>query len=195
MRNLILLAAAMLIFCTSASAQQFPALNNRSFNYAQTPGYAQQEASVTVSPGLKYRELKNMYDYRMYVPALYDRHRPVWAGVASYFIPGLGQMFSGSAGRGFAWLGGAAALYAASGYAIEMVESDALIFAMCAVNLSMHICCIVDAVRVAKVRNMYEADLRRQGFVYDVDLYPSVNCVRAVSGPKTAVGMTLAMKF
>ena len=53
---------------------------------------------------MKYKELKKIYNYRMYVPTLYDRHSPAWSVVASFFIPGLGQMVNGSVGRGFAWL-------------------------------------------------------------------------------------------
>ena len=103
-------------------------------------------------------------------------------------------MINGSVGRGFAWLGGSVACSIASGIAME-AEADWMVLAIGAGALALNICSIVDAVRVAKVRNMYEADLRRQGYVYDVDLYPSVNYVRTGSGLKPTAGMTLALKF
>ncbi|MBE6228795.1 MAG: hypothetical protein E7120_08005 [Bacteroidales bacterium] len=194
MKNIILLSAAIFLFCAAASAQEPVIFNNQSYGYDQAQTYAQQPVSPMLPLDMKYKELKKIYNYRMYVPTLYDRHSPAWSGVASFFIPGLGQMVNGSVGRGFAWLGGSVACSIASGVAME-AGADGLVLAIGAGALALNICSIVDAVRVAKVKNMYEADLRRQGYVYDVDLYPSVNYVRTGSGLKPTAGMTLALKF
>ena len=61
-------------------------------------------------------------------------------------------------------------------------------------QLTIEICAIVDAVRVAKVKNMYEQDLRKQ-YSFDVDFYPSVNYVQTAGGVRPAAGLTLALKF
>lgn len=59
-----------------------------------------------ITPNMKYKQLKRIYNYKEYEKTLADRYSPVWSGVASFFIPGLGQMISGEVGRGFAYLGG-----------------------------------------------------------------------------------------
>lgn len=53
----------------------------------------------TVSLGMKYREYKDFYDARMYVPCPGDPYSRGWAGVASAFIPGLGECVDGEWGR------------------------------------------------------------------------------------------------
>ena len=58
----------------------------------------------------------------------------------------------------------------------------------------LDICAIVDGVRVAKVKNMYEQDLKKM-YALDVDLYPSVNYIQLASGVQPTAGFTLAMRF
>ena len=60
--------------------------------------------------------------------------------------------------------------------------------------MTVEIWSIVDAVRVAKVKNMYEQDLRKK-YSLDVDLYPSVNYVQTSGGVKPTAGLSLALKF
>lgn len=147
------------------------------------------------APGLmKYRQLKKIYNYKEYVPTLYDRHSPGWSGVASFFIPGLGQMICGEVGRGFAWLGGSVACMAAANI-FTVAEMPALSLAFSAGALAIDICSIVDGVRVAKVKNMYENDLRCEGYAFDVDLYPSVDYIQTANGVQPTAGMTLAFRF
>jgi hypothetical protein len=139
--------------------------------------------------------MAKVYDYRLYQKSLYDRYSPAGSGVASFFIPGLGQMICGEWGRGFAYLGGHAACYMLTGIS-AIAESDTLVLMSVAGLLAIDICAIVDGVRVAKVKNMYMEDLRRSGYYgLDVDLYPSVNYVRTTSGIQPTAGMTLALRF
>ena len=153
-----------------------------------------------IVPGMKYRELKQIYDYRDYVPSFVEYHSPVWSGVASLFIPGLGQMICGSVGRGLGFLlgtvGGYSLMYSGmiTGFAGDGVLGQSLMCAASVAMLSLEICAIVDAVRVAKVMNMYEADLRGR-YSFDLDLYPSVEYTLTSSGVKPAPGLTLALKF
>ena len=46
----------------------------------------------------------------------------------------------------------------------------------------------------AKVKNMYENDLRRK-YSFDMKLYPSVGCIRSADRLQPAPGMTLAFRF
>lgn len=154
-----------------------------------------QMSSLAVAPMMKYKEMAKVYDYRLYQKSLYDRYSPAGSGVASFFIPGLGQMICGEWGRGFAWLGGHVGCYMLTGIS-AIAESDTLVLMGIAGLLAIDICSIVDGVRVAKVKNMYMEDLRRSGYYgLDVDLYPSVNYVRTTSGVQPTAGMTLALRF
>ena len=157
--------------------------------------------------GMKYREVKELYNYKEYTPALTDRYTPAGAGFASFFIPGLGQMMSNEIGRGFAWFGGAAAAYIVTyvgmNYSVLGTVSESeelaatgglLTLAGCISMLTVDICCIVDAVRVAKVKNMYEQDLRRM-YSLDVDLHPSVNYIQTANGVQPTAGLTLALNY
>lgn len=154
-----------------------------------------QMSSPAVAPMMKYKEMAKVYDYRLYQKSLYDRYSPAGSGVASFFIPGLGQMICGEWGRGFAWLGGHVGCYMLTGIS-AIAESDTLVLMSIAGLLAIDICSIVDGVRVAKVKNMYMEDLRKSGYYgLDVDIYPSVNYVRTTSGVQPTAGMTLALRF
>ena len=153
-----------------------------------------QRRSLAMLP-MKYKEMAKTYDYRLYQKSLYDRYSPVGSGIASFFIPGLGQMICGEWGRGFAYLGGHVGCNILIGLS-AIAESDTLVLMGLAGILAIDICSIVDGVRVAKVKNMYMEDLRKSGYYgLDVDLYPSVNYVRTTSGVQPTAGMTLALKF
>ena len=59
--------------------------------------------------------------------------------------------------------------------------------------LAVDICAIVDACRVAKVRNMYEQDLKKMN--YSLELHPSVDYIRMANGVQPTAGLTLVMRF
>ena len=109
-------------------------------------------------------------------------------------------MICGSVGRGLGFLlgtvGGYSLMYSGmiTGFAGDGVLGQSLMCAASVAMLSLEICAIVDAVRVAKVMNMYEADLRGR-YSFDLDLYPSVEYTLTSSGVKPAPGLTLALKF
>ena len=66
--------------------------------------------SAQIAPGMKYRDLKRIYNPRYYVKSSVDPYSKFWAGAASFVIPGLGQVICGETGRGVAVFGGYAAL-------------------------------------------------------------------------------------
>ena len=153
-----------------------------------------QMSSLAVAPMMKYKEMAIVYDYRLYQKSLYDRYSPAGSGVASFFIPGLGQMICGEWGRGFAWLGGSLGCYIVAGVSAAAEAPTVTLMALAGM-LAVDICAIVDGVRVAMVKNMYMSDLRAVGYAFDIDLYPSVNFVPAGSGLQLTAGMTLALNF
>ena len=156
-----------------------------------------QVPSMAVSPSMKYKEMAKIYDYRNYKKSVYDNYSPAGSGVASFFIPGLGQMICGEWGRGFAWLGGHCGCFIVAVASAAASEGEPSVLTLVAASglLAIDICAIVDGVRVAKVKNMYMSDLRASGYSFDVDLYPSVNYVKTSTGIQPTAGMTLALRF
>jgi hypothetical protein len=196
MRCLFIIIAITLAAATSAFAQM----------KTEPAAQAAENTTVELVPGMKYKVLKNIYDYKDYEPSIYDSRSPGGMGVASFFIPGLGQMISGEIGRGLAWVGGHLGAYVVTGIGASMMNSadyyDAedlektgtiLFLAGFASMLTLDICSIVDAVRVAKVRNMYERDLYKK--MYSLDLHPSVNHILTPTGSQPTAGFTLALNF
>ena len=163
---------------------------------------AYAEAPANLRPGMKYRELLQYYDYRNYRNFMgYERFSPALAGLCSFLIPGMGQMISGEPGRGLGYLGGSAACYvtfvlscvSASGtgapyYATTLALVSGIGFVV--VNISS----IVDAVRVAKVKNMYYSDL--DNLAFNVDLTPYVDLAYAGTAKVQPVaGLSLRLSF
>ena len=118
-------------------------------------------------PGMSYADIKDLYDYKAYVPQPGDRYSPELMGFAS-ISPGLGQCLEGEWGTGvLLFLGDAACWYTAfqtlkvrddileDGTAVHSVKPTlgTVFFAGCA--LAIQGFAIFDAVRIAKVKNMY----------------------------------------
>lgn len=158
-----------------------------------------REPAPGIVPGMTYRQIKNLYDHKDYVATMADEYSPVWSGVASFVLPGLGQIVCDEVGRGIAWLCGyvGCAIVAGIGYGLTGYgsESGAITTGVAATGMAaVNVLSIVDAIRVAKKKNMYEQDLRKV-FTCDVDLYPSVNYVQTMHGVQPTAGLTLAMRF
>ena len=183
---------------------------NEVFNNASQPGmyFTDREAIENLTVGMKYKQLKNLYNYKEYSPALADRYSPAWSGVASFFIPGLGQMICNEVGRGFAFLGGAvggsilAPLVIASGATVNSygevvdVAPGAAIagLAIYAGVAALDVISIIDGVRVAKVKNMYEQDLKK-AYSFEMNVYPSFDYAMIGNTYQPTAGITLAVKF
>ena len=199
MKKLTLFIFVVLIAYASASAQKVPQV--------QFP-----EPVDGILPGMKYSKLKKLYDYKDYTETYLDVYNPRVMGAMSYFIPGLGQIACGEVGRGLAWLGGTyfigltmmiTSLPESEGYpaTAEEVSSSSgqdravISLALISSYIALHICNIIDAIRVAKVKNMYQNDLFRQMYSYDVDIYPSLNYTKTAAGVKPTAGVTLAFRF
>lgn len=112
-------------------------------------------------------DIKDMYNTRDYVKSSANPYSPGWSGVGSFFLPGLGQMICGETGRGLAILGG---------------------------DLAFDIWNICDAVRIAKVKNMYFQDLQGRRTM-EFNMYPSVNLSMTSDGARPVAGMGVSVRF
>jgi len=125
----------------------------------------------------QYREDKYDYDPKTYSYQPGDPYSPAGAAVASLFIPGMGQIVSGEAGRGLAFLFGAAGWFVGSmAVAIPLMDTPErdpdfftkqqlsvfFFFSAFIGSAGIWVCSINDAVRVAKVNNLAIRDKRKQ---------------------------------
>lgn len=178
--------------------------------------------SAQVVPGMKYKDLKDRYNAKYYEKSSIDPYSTFWTGLASFAVPGLGQVIAGETGRGIAVFAGDAAFslagYLVANKALDYVQKDAngkpvkdekgeLIVtdeknfkkyagALIGVGLGNAIYWIwniCDARKVAKVKNMYYQDLG--GRAMELDVYPSVDLAMTADGTKPVAGMTLSLQF
>lgn len=165
--------------------------------------YTDREPFENLRPNMKYKELKGLYNYKEYEATFADRYSPGWTGVASAFIPGLGECINGEWGRGLGKFFGNVALMTTANVFVQKSYVDPysawqtgiVVGVVCyAAALGLDIWSIVDAVRIAKVKNMYEQDLRKT-YAIDVDLYPSVDYIHLASGVQPTTGFTFVVRF
>lgn len=171
-------------------------------------GQLNRDIPAGLVPGMKYRQLKKIYSHKDYSPGLVEcRRSPGGCGVASFFIPGLGQLIEGEVGKGLGWLFGSIATSALTASGIYLLTAEELpefhqmhdveapvLLAGVLGSIAIDVCAIVQAVRIAKVQNLYYADLKEKN--YTMEFHPSVNYFRTVDGNiQPTAGFTLAMKF
>ncbi len=142
--------------------------------------------SVALETGLKYKDLKDMYNSKEYVRDYRDPHSLFWCGFGSFLFPGLGQICCGEWGRGLLFFVGDVALATAA-----TATGNPVIYIG---QLAVGIWSICDAVKVAKVINMYNQDLKGYSKL-SFDLYPNLACVPAENGLQPTAGLTLAISF
>lgn len=168
-----------------------------------------------VHEGMRYREYKRLYSTRGYIRQDDDRYDPFAAGVASYFIPGMGQCISGEWGRGVTFFLGTGFLGTMSVVSGFLSSSDyyysydsqygqnyyydhsaetvfySLAFA------TVYIWNICDAVKVAKVKNLYYRDLygNSQELKLHIEPYLNFNPVANPTGNQMAGGLSLKVDF
>lgn len=158
------------------------------------------DAAPGLRPGMNYSELREYYDYRDYHSFYgYEQYSPPIMGICSFVIPGLGQIISGELGRGLAYFGGSLACYALSSISlISMLSSPAqgamLAVASYAALIAVDVCSIVDAVRVAKVKNMYYSDLEKLSFDMELTPYVDVACT-GIAAVQPVAGLSLRLSF
>jgi len=152
----------------------------------------------------QYKVNKMHYDYRTYSYQLGDPYNPTVAGVTSFLLPGLGQMFSGEGGRGVAFLGGylgCAVMYGA-GFGSAMSDLDSGGDGSSGANLmligglgliSISIWAIVDAVHVAKVNNLAFRALNK--YLNYIQIQPYIINDFYAQNESFQTGLTLKVRF
>ena len=167
---------------------------------------------IPVSQVMKYRDLKHIYDSQLYIRQFDDKYSPGWLGFASFVIPGLGQAIGGEGWRAAGFAAGNIILnvIASTGVHIhysgnvngtinESVNIDTYAILCSLAGLGLNIWSICDAVRIAKVKNMYYQDLRAQrGWSsVDVKLEPFVASVPSPvkQGFSPSAGLSLKISF
>lgn len=155
---------------------------------------------LSTASNAQYCVNKKQYDYKSYVYQVGDPYNPTIAGLASFFIPGLGQMISGEGKRGLGFLAGnfgsltvfyvGAALYnggsGPSGTGLMLVGLGSAI--------GLEVWSVIDAVRVAKVNNLaFRANhttsmsFKVEPFLMNAAALKNENCI--------STGLTLKMNF
>lgn len=162
------------------------------------------QATSDIRKGMSYKELKKIYNPKEYIRDVTDPYNSGVAGVCSFFIPGLGQIIDGEVGRGLLMVLGAGVLggvcYATAVDASSvngMASSPAICLVSGAAALALDIWSIFDAVKVAKVKNMYNQDLRKLFTDNNVNitLSPSLAYVPMSGGLTPAAGVALRVSF
>lgn len=175
-------------------------------------------------PGnVRYKDIAGLYDTRYYRERAGDPYIPVLSGIASFFLPGLGQCIDGEWGRG---LGIAAAnvgfflleITEASAIAYNVAKSgyyymnsypyyysdygDLACFSGGALALTLlaqaglNIWNICDAVKIAKVKNMYYNDFCSGRASFDMQFAPTLAFVPSAGNTFTpAAGLSLKVSF
>ncbi len=159
-----------------------------------------------VKDGMKFSEYKKLYNVKDYVHQVGDPYNPGLAGAASFLIPGLGQALNEAWGdavlcfltdllidfdMGISYYG---MINNVEPYKTQSVCWFAL---SCGLKVFFDVFCIVDAVNVAKVKNMYNQDLRGPRLVQpDYSVSPFVTASPDMgSGSFALTGLSLTLSF
>ncbi len=172
-------------------------------------------SSLFAQKATSYKVLKQTYDPYEYVKDADDPYSTAWMGIFSFFAPGTGQLIANEPGRGWAFLGGAVILSSIADGAIDTIRENitldsennivyvdekkaksglTTLVVSALAELGLGIWSSIDAVRVAKVKNMYYRDSRGK-FGVKASLQPSLELAQTPSGLQPAPGMSLAFRF
>lgn len=159
-------------------------------------------AVMPVQEGMRYKEYSHLYNTRGYHSQWGDTYEPALSGVASAFIPGLGQCLTGEWSRGLFFFGGYIALGVTMGNLTSDVDSpiyqsDLLKLLVGSAFIGGYIWNICDAVKVAKIKNLYLRDIRGQRTAVELSITPYLDCTPASSaaGSTPVGGLALRMNF
>ena len=128
----------------------------------------------------QYRVNKLNYNAGDYTRDAGDRYNPTLAGVASFFVPGLGQALSGETGRGLLFFAGSVVTSGITissfsstkksilngqvvEYEVKKSGSNVGAYLGLVASAGIWIWSIVDAVKVAKVNNLAYRDKNKVG--------------------------------
>ena len=190
----------------------FAAMMSASAQYAAAPEYFAKNPDQ-VLPGFKYSQLKNLYNPK---DAVYLADPEYGTGRAwlNLLVPSLAQFTMGEGGLGakylgLAILGDAIASVAYHDYYMYETHDDdvykgifpynqSLIYGMiggAAISVCSCIFSIINAQKVAKVKSLYDYDLKKLGRQVSFETMPFIAPVRVGDKVQPAAGVTFAMQF
>lgn len=162
---------------------------------------ASAETGLAALPPLSVKELKERYSISSYTPLGSDLYNPASAGIESFLIPGLGQMIAGYPWRGAAFFVTESVLTTAATTALAYQRATpnsnkAITYSIAGICLGLalasHIYCIVDAVQIAKLKNLYLRDLNGHPSRAEMSFAPYVTVTPTLAGnysPQAGLGM------
>ena len=201
MKKLILTVFVAIAAIVSASAQ-----------YSSTPEVFAKNSDQVV-PGLKYSQLKKMYNPN---DAVYLADPEYGTGRAwlNLLVPGLAQYTMGEGGLGTRYLllgilgESMLSLAAYDSFMDDADEHYEPIFSNnsgdyywipilggAAILITNYICSISNAKKVARVKSMYNYDLKQLGRQVSFEVVPYIAPVRIGDSFQPAAGITLALQF
>ena len=159
----------------------------------------------------RYSINKLNFDSHQYIPEYGDIYNPGVSGVCSFLIPGLGQMLSGEPGRGLAFFGGYMGCaivfevgvvqifnnfndYEDPGYYGNSGKGVGTMLLGLGGMAFVSIWSIVDAIKVAKVNNMYYQSLRKTSSL-NIQMTPYFDHLTITNQITNQVGMTMRVTF
>ena len=165
-----------------------------------------QADPATVHAGMKFREYKKLYDIKNYHAQPSDPYKPAGAAIASFCLPGLGQCLSGEWGRGAVIFASSALLKLGT---ISQVKTqqyengelhkhyDNLFIPFLLTDITLWAWNVLDAVWVAKVKNMYGQDIRSAltNTDFKVDPYFAFAPAAGSTLMKPVTGLTVKLRF
>ena len=178
-------------------------------------------ANAQVAPGMKYKDLKDVYNSKEYVKQPVDPYRVGWTQFFSFFTPGVGHLIAGEVGRGFIFIGAEAVCSSITSNAWDELkkylvvdengtvtgfsDKDAAgkhltwLLVGLAGNLTTSIWACIDAGKIAKVKNMYYQDIYGRQASVNVGLEPYFSFAPASAAPTASLtptaGMSLRVSF
>ena len=159
----------------------------------RAPGY---------TPSVRYMDIKDSYNPQDYVYGYYDRYIPWLSGLASAFIPGLGQTMCGEPLRGLAFylgetLAWAAVLSTSTLYDGSSYDSTSIVgIGASALMIGGYIWGICDAARIAKVKNLYYRDMMGLSSTCSISVSPFIApCVPGPLSSNSAAGLSMRLTF
>ena len=148
----------------------------------------------------QYKQNKLNYNYKEYMSQKGDPYNPTVTGIASFFVPGLGQVVAGETGRGIAFFAGYAVSYGIfingayrvtkfvdnnPNYSGGKIEGFGGFLFGLASAIAITVWSTSDAVRVAKVNNLAFRDTRNKtSFKIEPHLFNSPNETGVTGGLK-----------
>lgn len=181
-----------------------------SAQYASAPEVFAKNPDQVV-PGLKYSKLKKMYDKKDYA-YLADPEYGTGRSWLNLLVPGLAQYTMGEGGLGtryliFGLIGEGLVSIGFHDMMVEMADlpmepivgdGDAWFIPIMFGSLILipdYIFSIINANKVAKVKSLYDYDLKKLGRQVSFETMPFIAPVRVGDKVQPAAGVTFAMQF